>query len=93
MKNLILKFTVGIAIVVGFGACSGSSDSKSDDSSPADIVLTHGNSVSCSDKSTFSVTPLEGNTPDVTFSTNTTSGVTTISYNSIDGSATVSGCQ
>ena len=98
MKTLTIRFILVLALLAGFTACSSSSDDSgsSTNDTPsdtiADVVLTHGQSVSCSDTNTFSIEPSAGNEPDVTFSTNTATGVTTITYESSDGSATVVGC-
>jgi len=95
MRTLTIKFILSLALLVGLGACSSSSDSSSGSttSSIVDVLLTSGKSVSCSDENTFSVEPESGTSPDITFSTNTSTGVTTITYESTDGSATVVGCK
>ena len=92
MKTLTIKLILSLVFLVGLGACS-SGGGGGDASSIADVTLTYTKSVSCSDANSFSIEPSAGNRPDITFSTNTTTGVTTITYNSTDGSATVVGCE
>jgi len=96
MKTIIIKFIFLMTLILGFSACSSSDESSTetkDTATISDVVLTYGNSISCSDENSFSIEPSDGNTPNITFSTNTTTGVTTITYNSVDGSATVVGCK
>lgn len=95
MKTLVIKFLFPLMFLLGIVACGGG-DSSSGGSSGTDIkdvVLTHGKSVSCTDENTFSVEPSSGNSSDVTFTKNTSTGMTTITYNSLEGSATVVGCK
>ena len=95
MKTIIIKSILLLTLMTWFSACSSSDDSSSEtkESSISDVVLTSGKSISCSDENSFSIEPSDGDTPNITFSTNTTTGVTTITYNSVDGSATVVGCK
>ena len=95
MKFLIIKSIVALTILASLTACSSDSDTESDaiSSEIQDIVLTSQESVTCSDENSFSIEPVDGVSPDVTFLVNVTTGVTTITYKSTDGSATVVGCK
>lgn len=95
MKFLIIKSIVALAILASLTACSSDSDTEPDaiSSEIQDIVLTSQESVTCSDENSFSIEPVDGVSPDVTFLVNVTTGVTTITYKSTDGSATVVGCK
>jgi len=94
MKKSIIYSIVSVVILATFTACSSSDDTKTGavDSNIEDIVLTSGESVVCSDENSFSIESLNETAPDVTFQVNTTTGTTTITYKSIEGSATVIGC-
>lgn len=95
MKFLIIRSIVTLAILASLTACGSSDDTELDivDSVIKDIVLTSGESVSCSDDNSFSIESSSETAPDVIFSINTTTAVTTITYTSADGSATVVGCE
>ena len=95
MKTLTIKLILALTLVLGVSACSSSSDDSSGagtETTIADVVLSEGKSVSCTDENTFSIEAKESNSPDVSFSTNTSTGVTTITYESTEGSAIVVGC-
>jgi len=93
MKTLTIKLILSLVFLVALSACSSGGGNDISVTNKDDIVLIYGESVSCSDKSSFSIEPLSGTTPNVTFQTNATTGVTTITYESIEGSATVVGCE
>ncbi len=88
MKNLFVNLTLLLTLMITLGACS---KSESGDSAE-DVVLTTGETISCSDATSFSIIPSEGDEPDITISKNTSTGVTTVTYDSTTGSATVVGC-
>ncbi len=91
MKNLLINAILSVTLMITLGACS-SSETTNTTPTTTDVVLTSGDSLSCSDATSFSITPSEGNEPEITVTKNATTGVTTISYDSSSGSATVVGC-
>jgi len=97
MKTIMLKSILVLVLMVGFNACTSDEETTTSDETQesviTDVVLTYQQSVSCSDENTFYIEPSSGTTPDITFLRDTTTGVTTITYNSVDGSATVVGCK
>ena len=89
MKTLLINSILSVTLMITLGACS---KSETTAVGITDVVLTSGETLSCSDATSFSITPSEGNEPEITVTKNTTTGVTTIVYDSTIGSATVIGC-
>ncbi len=87
MKKITLKWIFLGVVALTFSACSGGGDSDS-----SSITLTHAKSISCSDESSFTVSPVDQTSPDITIVKNTTTGITTITMNTLDATATIVGC-
>jgi ABC-type glycerol-3-phosphate transport system substrate-binding protein len=87
MKKITFKWIFLGAVALIFSACSGGGDSDS-----SSIILTHNKSISCSDESSFTISPVNQTSPDITVVKNTTTGVTTITMNTLDATATIVGC-
>ena len=92
MKTLLINSILSVTLLITLGACSKSETTDTTPSTVTDVVLTSGETLSCSDATSFSITPSEGNEPEITVTKNTSTGVTTIVYDSASGSATVIGC-
>jgi len=90
-----LKLLSLIVLTIGFSACGTTDDdstSTTDINSSNTITITTGDTISCSGSTAFSVEPLDNYTPDIIFTRDTSTGVTTIKYNLTEGSALVLGC-
>ena len=87
-----IKIILALALLLGMGACSKDETTDTKTIGSSTIELTHGKSVVCSDASSFTLTPASGTTPEITVLKNTSTGTASITYNSIEGSATVDGC-
>jgi hypothetical protein len=92
MKKIVLISVIASLFIGCGGSGGGSTDSGvNDEETSSDIVLKKGDTLTCTDKSSFSVEPTDK--PLVNFSKDTENGDVTISMNKkSNGFVTVVGC-